>query len=625
MLVTLGFVFVAGWIGSELADVKKKPWDVQERMAERVAEGKAPTARSYREIWVWYGAAGSAAIFLFLGISARWWFFPAKVDLNDGIKFGTGRAIPRFGIIVLLIVAAAAVPRVARMNLSIWGDEDWALYSYVWGEFSEQEDGQLQFERHPWTTTFFHNKRANNHVLQSALSKLCLEGWNKLQGIGEARFVEWTTRVPLLVAGLAGIAAMAYWLRSLGCPLAGMIAAILLAVHPNHVRYSSEARGYGIALTFLILSSWMLCLALRHDSKWRHWILFALFQAFALYSFTACIYVLILLNAGVAILLLHRHFREREAGALVALKRWFVVNVVSGCVYATLALPIVLQAMRYLSTSSTFMWEMSADHYRILWSRVIVGFDFAKSHPDNPLDLGVSVTPGGIVALIVLTVAFLLGVIWFAWRERGHSFLLLAPVSAAGLALGHAIVKGHAVFPQYLLPSFPAAVAVLAWSLARFGERLAKNTPDRFWIRRLLPTVMILGVCAVVFWKSLSIWVTQPIENLRAAAEVTRWQHDTGRYANESEAMVVSLWRSWESYDPRLKFDVQTPEQLEEVIVKAQSEGKPLYVVVGHRALAEQLNAGILEMLSDESRFEAMDTLWAPELFVCLWPYRLKE
>ncbi|MCB1098263.1 MAG: glycosyltransferase family 39 protein [Verrucomicrobiae bacterium] len=625
LLVTVLFLAGGWWIAGELVDAKK-PWVVQEMVDAREAAGKSQPTRTYREIWVWYGAAGSALLLVALGITARWWARPAKIELGDAPAFGRGLAVRKFGWILLAVVVVGAVPRLARMNLSFWGDEDWALTAHAWGTFSEHEDGSLEFERHPWQTAIFYNARANNHVFQTILSKFCFETWNHLRGCGEEHIEEWATRLPSLIAGLVGIAAIGLWLRDLGHPLAGIIAAATVAVHPNHLRYSAEARGYGMAMTFLTLSSWMLCKALGKDSRWCHWILFALFQAMALYSFTASIYVLMLLNAGVVVLLVRRLRADRSCGALESLKRWFVVNAVSGAIYATLAIPIVIQTMHYLESSKTFAWEMTAEHYQMLWARVFVGFDYGMSHPDNPLDVGLAVTPGGVLMLVVFTALFLFSIRATVRIAGWNALLLLAPVAAGLVAIGHGVVKGHAVFPQYLLPSFPAAVAVFSLLLAGSGERLSrlvsKNTGGRAWL--IAPTVAVLGIYVVIFWKGLSVQISHPTENLRAAAEVTRWQHESERYADDSKAIVVSLWRSWEIYDPRLRFRVRTADELEAVIAEAKSEGKELYVVVGHKGLAQELNADILAMLDDSGQFEELETLWAPEYFLTLFPYRMK-
>ena len=438
-----------------------------------------------------------------------------------------------------------------------------------------------------------------------------------MRGVSDEFISEWATRIPSLIAGAVGLIAIALWGRALGSPLGGLMAAAILAIHPNHIRYSSEARGYGLAMTFLILSSWMLCLALRGNSKWWHWVLFALFQALALYSFTASIYVLVLLNIAIVVLLGRRHFRDPGSGAVQCLKRWFVVNSVSACAYAVLALPTTMQTMRYLSTSKTFVWEMKPEHYQMLWARVFTGFDYTASHPENPLDTGLVVAPGATVLLMLLTVVFVFAVIFVARTGRWQSLLLLAPVAAAGAALAHGVAKGHAVFPQYFLPVFPAAVVVFGIFLAWAGERFV---PKARW----LPGCCLLSLFCAVLWNSTGILIAHPTENLRGAAEATRWQHESEPFADEEEAIVVSLWRSWEIYDPRLRFRVRTADELENVIAEARDEGKPLYVVVGHRALAEELNADILELLEDPERFEPLDTLWAPELFVTLWPYRLR-
>lgn len=620
-------VGIAVWVGSQLADAKK-PWVIQETVDARAAEGKKPPVRTYREIWVWYGAAGSAALLLLLGGTSRWWARPAKIRLGNAPLFRRGPRVQRFGLVLAGITVVAAVPRLARMDLSFWSDEDWALHAHVWGKFTEQADGSLHFERHPWSHTVFYNERANNHVLQSILSKLCLEGWNALRGYGSVHIEEWTTRVPSLAAGIAGVAAIALWLRQLGHPLAGLIAAATLALHPNHFRYSSEARGYALAMTFLSLSSWMLCKAMSGDSRWRHWILFALFQALALFSFTASIYVLVLLNASVAILLLRRHRLDPAAGAVEALKRWFIVNSISGCLYATIALPTTLQALRYMETSLTFAWKMSAAHYEMLWSRIFTGFDFAASHPANPLDLGITVTSGGLALLLAITILFLVALANVIRVGGWNALLLLAPAAAVGLAIAHGVAKVHAIYPQYFLPAFPAAVAVFALLLAGLGECLAhalhkaESPSARAWMAA--PAMAVFGSFVLVFWKGLAVLVSHPTENLRGAAAVTRWKHEKTPYADRSQAMVVSLWRSWEIYDPRLRSDIRTADQLQEVIADARRRQLPLYVVVGHLALAEEQNSGMLEILRDPVLFESMDTLWAPELWVTLWPYRLR-
>ncbi len=51
-------------------------------------------------------------------------------------------------------------------------------------------------------------------------------------------------RVPTLLVGMLSVAAVAWLLLECGFPLAGAIAAFLLALHPWHLRYATEARGY---------------------------------------------------------------------------------------------------------------------------------------------------------------------------------------------------------------------------------------------------------------------------------------------------------------------------------------------------------------------------------------------
>ena len=614
---------IAVWIAAELADAKK-PWNIQREVAEREAMGKPPPVRTYREIWVWYGAAVGAAIAAFLGLTARWWMTGRKIVLGNRPLLGEGISInaKRFTIALSVITLIALAPRLCRMNHSLWGDEEWSIYSHVWGSFSEQADGSLQFERHPWVTTIFYNDRANNHLLLSVLAKLCLEGWNNLMGHERPHFTEWTTRVPSLVAGMIGILAIAWWLRDLGHPLAGLIAAGITAIHPNHLRYCAEARGYALAMTLITLAMWMACRALRHGSHWGYWVLFALFELLALLAFSASIYVLAVFNLVIVVILVIQHRRNVDSGALHALKRWFVANSLAASIYLPLALPLLVQTARYIETSATFSWNMGFNHYLMLWARAVSGFDYVKVLQANPIEITADSVAGGRFLLVGLTVLLLCAAVRAVRGHPKYGILIVAPLLAIPLALAHSFFEEHAVFPQYFLPSFGAAAAAVALYLEGTGARLSFAFQKQTLPLILIPATVVVATCLAVHRDGLLKIVLEPTENLRGAADVTRWRHEAP-YADEPKVIVVSSWRSWELYDPRIRFDIQTPGDLQRVIDEAVQDEKELYVVIGHLALAEEKNAGMLKMLRDPLRFEAMDTIWGRELLCTLWPYRL--
>ena len=70
---------------------------------------------------------------------------------------------------------------------------------------------------------------------------------------------------------------------------------VLAALHPWHVRYSSEARGHGFLLLGIPLCFWFLQRALE-DDRWRWWLGMGLAQFFASGAFQGIVPFLAVFN-----------------------------------------------------------------------------------------------------------------------------------------------------------------------------------------------------------------------------------------------------------------------------------------------------------------------------------------
>ncbi|MCL4287366.1 MAG: glycosyltransferase family 39 protein, partial [Thermoleophilia bacterium] len=90
-------------------------------------------------------------------------------------------------------------------------------------------------------------------------------------------------RLPSLVAGMASIP-LTYLVgtRAIG-RTAGLVAAAIVALSPFMVYFSTEARGYALAIAFLLASTLTLLRALRSPGR-RWWVAYAVFGALAMYS-----------------------------------------------------------------------------------------------------------------------------------------------------------------------------------------------------------------------------------------------------------------------------------------------------------------------------------------------------
>ena len=515
------------------------------------------------------------------------------------------------------------------MDLSFWTDEDWALCSYVWGKHIEEADGTVTFRQTPWTDTLWFCMRANNHILYSVLSRTSLAVYNSIHGNGPDRISEWAVRFPALVAGLGGIVVAGLLLRRFGHPVAGLIAACFLAIHPQHIIYSSEARGYSLMMLLLLLTFWMGFAALEGRSRWRHWIGFAVFEILTLLSFTASVYVVALLNAAIVSVLWLRGGAMRDATSRVVLGRWLVVNAIAAGVYATMALPDIVQTLYYLEHSKMFAWHMTLKDYQMIWAQVFTGQNYRLEMPDNPREFAVTAIGGGWLVLCLMTVLLLAALGHLLLRHRWTALLLVSPVLAAIVGVIHNTAAGHAMLAPYLLPSLPPAGLCLALMFEDLGFAwFLRPDPDVLRVRHLLkvciPCVVVAVVYLGVFGRSIATVITQPKENFREAAQVTRWEHED-RYVTSSDTVVVSLWRSWEVYDPRLRFQVTTGDQLMEIVRSVRASGKRLFVVVGHLGLSREANPDFLKVVEDQELFTPLAPIWGRDLMTTLWPYELKK
>jgi Dolichyl-phosphate-mannose-protein mannosyltransferase len=98
-------------------------------------------------------------------------------------------------------------------------------------------------------------------------------------------------RLPALIAGIASIPLVyAVGRRTVGRP-AALLAAALTTLSPFMTFYSAEARGYGVLMALLLLSTLALLLAIEHNGP-RWWVLYAVCACLAAYTHYTGVFVL---------------------------------------------------------------------------------------------------------------------------------------------------------------------------------------------------------------------------------------------------------------------------------------------------------------------------------------------
>ena len=279
-------------------------------------------------------------------------------------------------------------------------------------------------------------------------------------------------------------------LRRYVSPLAGVLAAWLLALHPWHIRFTSEARGYSLMLCIIPIVLYFWLRAIR-ENKWRWWLLSSASQFALIYCYPGALYVLIVLNGATAVWLLSQVLRKEECPAI---GRWFASNCFAAMAAVQLMLPLVPQLQSYLKTEEArvpigISWiGNAATHFLfgVPWSKRNLNFPYpevmpyAISHP--VLFTGILI---GISGLIVLGYAAMFR---RPWPE--------GPIVAATLLvpgfLGFAVAKllQHWLFEWYLIYLLPGLVAGAAVGAVVAGRWLA-TALKRGWLETLPGVVLV--------------------------------------------------------------------------------------------------------------------------------------
>ena len=203
-------------------------WFTHPLLQERIGDVPTETVRGVRLLFT---VAPIAALAWILAPWLLRWF-----DRVSPIpRFPTFPPPPTFATkaVVVLLTVAALVPRLIRIDESLWYDEIAAMSS-----FSIHGPG-------PALGNYY---ALSNHVLHSALASLMIDangGANEL-----------VLRTPALLAGIACVPAMFALARTVDGDRFGLIAAAVMALMPVAVLESIDARGYSLMMLFSILTTW---------------------------------------------------------------------------------------------------------------------------------------------------------------------------------------------------------------------------------------------------------------------------------------------------------------------------------------------------------------------------------
>lgn len=622
-------VCCAGW-----AVLARKPW-----AAHAFDEGgvKQIPVREYMAAGLWIGLVISGAIAVALLLLKPWWGRPEAAPVRVAAPAAERMRAGWFWLAVTGVLAFALWQRWPAMQLGFWGDEGWMFYDFVHGKWQPVSKGgsvqeYLRFNKVDWDQAFFGDKSGNNHWLSTLLQRLTLKTWQALGGHPVWSFQEWVVRLVPLTAGLASLAALAGWLRWMGRPVAGLVAAVFMAVHPAHVRFSVEARGYSLMLLFFILTLWMLLKALR-DGRRRDWLGFGIMQFLMMYSWKGGVYALIFVNLAVAVRLLWGPMPDVSLRR-VAVGRWMAAGLLGAMLFIPLAMPSQLQMRKSIEEVRRRAKPMDGQWRHDLISETLTGIPWHEREAANPREVSVERlmrtgpwTPTALVALLLILLAG-------AWRLYGQdrflawlcgAVLCSGPVAALHFKYGVRVE----LLTWYLLYEIPILAVLAATAVTPRPQGNNVWLPGRLPGRRELgwgvAGAAVLTGFAALGAPMIKNFQRLPRENLKRAWKMTRGAHEARGFKQPSNIYPGWLWRNSWVYDPRGDMYVRTKAALDEKKDLARRSDGEFYMIVGIRDLSEMICPEVMQALKDPAQFDHLGTLWGVETLNTLDVYKMRK
>jgi hypothetical protein len=574
-------------------------------VAVREAEGKVLRTVDFVRSYGWWAAAANAGLAALLLATLRLWHRGGATPCVGSLAPPAG-GVPRW-LVALLAAAVLAGGTLAapRLTHGLWGDETFAVRHAIGGQYRVDAEGTVHFEAPRWRDTLHHYRKPYNHVPFSALARLSQEAWAAVARPDTGFVNEVAVRLPAFLAGLASVAVAGLFLWRIGLPVAGAGAAWLLALHPWHLQYTSEARGYAQLMLLVSLVPWLLVRALHHGS-WPRWLAFGAAQLLLLWTNPGALAVLVVANAVAVVALLRLH----RGTALLAQQagRWLVTNVAAAMAFFHVMAPNLAQLDRYLRGFEGMGLRLERfvpDLLSHLWLGTPFGnASFAPHHASlanlfelHPALLGIAAALASIAVTLGFARLLAAGApgAWVAW-------ILLLP---GPLALLSAWVNGHYLYVWYLIFALPGVVMLLAVGLTSLFD----------WLPRA-PARTALAAATLALYLAFFSWATSDQrENLRTRALwpirdsvlVTRPTLDPR--APEQRRILTASFESRPPYYDPWHHGIDTVEELQALIARADEEGLPLFLNLGPARRGSTARPALRAFFEESGLFEEVAVL----------------
>lgn len=429
-------------------------------------------AHGYRQIFLWFGALFASGALTIAALTSRWWLRWSDPPAGPSAELPLSRSIPKispgkWGWICLLAgLGLALALRAPHIGRAIYFDEQDNLRRNFHGFLEIREDGEEVWRPAGWTHALWENRLGNNPVFFSLAAQTSLRVWRALTGAERQRFNIVALRIPVLLAGLGSLAALWWLLQLWGFRWGAALALFLGAVHPMHIDYSIQARGYAFVMLFVPLALAFAWRALRRGT-WLDWFGMTASVFFCLWSYAGAIYFALALNAGLLIGLAWMRLRRNQRRATSQAVRLLVANSAVALLYLFLMGPTFPQVSYHFRNIFELI-PLRPFWFYYAWSHYSTGVDFPDPEAIYSMrtgEFGIGhylldrFLPGepvlALLQFIILPGLILAGLIPL-WRKRPRVALpltlgLISPL----LALTHQQFTSLYFYYWYLVYSLP--------------------------------------------------------------------------------------------------------------------------------------------------------------------------
>lgn len=329
------------------------------------------------------------------------------------------------------------------------------------------------------------------------------------------------TRIPALLAGLAAVLALWFWLRRETGPLPAAWAAVALAVSWPQVVYSSRARGYSMLVLGAIVASWLFQRALDRDRR-RDWVAYGASVVLTVYAHLWGLFLLVGHGATVAIETAERcSFRlptgEPGSAKLRQLVHFIQAAAAAMCLIGLLYAPMAEGILAMLAQ------ERETPFWPELGRALVWNWDFGLPEADAAL---------GVLGAVLVIASLADGTL------RRDPLCRLGGIPIATTLGVVALVQPANFYARFLIFLVPLALILIAGMLRSFAALGSRGETKRRWCGR--PTTLsncLAGLAAALFAVSLAL--------LGVGAATGTWDDAARRYGEFAWAALASGVLAW--------------------------------------------------------------------------------